>query len=116
MQVLKIVLALSIFAIMVLFFGKPFESYECRQNRFKKDFEFNGEIRSKHFNSKYSDAELVYFFNGEKFVWDNDIYNLYDSLQIGDRLIKSKNSLYLIRVRKGAKDTFSLQLNCKEKK
>lgn len=114
----KVILGFSLIIVfLVLFFwlGRPFESINCRNNRFRLDENFKGKVIKKEFNSKSHSNEIVFLSENSIFEWEEELYfkdSFYSKIELGDSLIKAKNELSLYVYREDTSFAINIELPC----
>ena len=116
-ELILLFLVVSFFISIILFTGRPFESFECKHNRFKRDDVLNGIVTKRTRNSKSYAHELIRLKNGQSFEWEDDNYekdSFFYKIRIGDSLVKKENSLVMKISRIDTTFIIDLEFPCDE--
>jgi len=115
-DLIKLGVALLIFSFFILY-SRPFESSNCKRNRFRNDDAFNGAVVEKIRNSKQHAYEIIKLKTGQSFEWEDNYYekdSFFYKILLGDKLIKKENSLIIEVSRIDTTFTIDLEFPCEE--
>lgn len=118
MELLKGLIALLIFLGIIFLARRPGESSNCRHNRLFSNKEFDGVVITKEFNTSNHDNERIRLSSGQYFEWNDERYKdlrLYNQINEGDSISKSKGVYIIERYKLNKIDTFDLYLECNDK-
>lgn len=112
---IEVVLFLSFFFTIVYSMLNA-ESFECRNNRKTKKELIYGVVENLEKDTWNHNNELITFTNGYKYEWHDENYFdfLSNTIEVGDSLHKSINSLILHIYKKDTLITFNMGYECTE--
>lgn len=121
MKVENTLLFIAVIAFLLFFFTIGYsmftaESFECRNNRMTKKDLIYGVVESLEKDTWNHNNELITFTDGYKYEWhDENYYNfISNSVEVGDSLHKSVNSLILHIYKEDTLITFNMGYDCME--